>query len=126
MAVAAISAVYFEVFVWAAKNGVPPDVLLDAFKNGASNSNVLRGDVEQFALKRRFEPGIFPIDYVYKDLSEARHAAAATQTPLILISAVAQLLEVARAQGLGGYYQPTLLKVFEQLAGGVELELSEA
>jgi 2-hydroxy-3-oxopropionate reductase len=126
MAVAAISAVYFEVFVWAAKNGVPPDVLLDAFKNGASNSNVLRGDIEQFALKRRFEPGIFPIDYVYKDLSEARHAAAATQTPLILISAVAQLLEVARAQGLGGYYQPTLLKVFEQLAGGIELELSQA
>jgi 3-hydroxyisobutyrate dehydrogenase-like beta-hydroxyacid dehydrogenase len=48
MAVAAISAVYFEVFVWAAKNGVPPDVLLDAFKNGASNSNVLRGDVGKF------------------------------------------------------------------------------
>lgn len=126
MLIAALETLYFEVFVWAQKNGVPPDTLLDAFKNGASNSNVLRGDIEQFALKRRFEPGIFPIDYVHKDLVEAQHAAEATQTPLLMVGVAKQLYEMARAQGLGGYYEPTVLKVIEQMAGCEELRLSDA
>jgi 2-hydroxy-3-oxopropionate reductase len=123
MSVAATSLVLFEIFVWAQKNGVGPNTLLHAFKTGASNSNILRGDVEQFALRRRFEPGIFPVDYMYKDFTEAQHAARGTQTPLPIMGLVQQFLEIARAQGLGGMYYPTVLKVVEQLAGGVEIKL---
>ncbi|MGE3913706.1 MAG: NAD(P)-dependent oxidoreductase, partial [Chloroflexota bacterium] len=50
MLIASLLPLYFEVFIWAKKNGVEPDILLEAFKGGASNSNVLRGDVEQWAL----------------------------------------------------------------------------
>ena len=123
MLIASLLPLNFEVFVWAKKNGVEPDVLLDAFKGGASNSTVLRGDVEQWALKRRFEPGIFPIDYVHKDLTEGEHAAMATNTPLLMVGVAKQLYEIARAKGLGGYYEPTVLKVLEELAGGVEVAL---
>lgn len=123
MLIASLLPLYFEVFVWAKKNGVEPDVLLEAFKGGASNSTVLRGDVEQWALRRRFEPGIFPIDYVHKDLSEGEHAAMATNTPLLMVGVAKQLYEIARARGLGGYYEPTVLKVLEELAGGVEVAL---
>ena len=123
MLIASLLPLYFEVFVWAKKNGVEPDVLLEAFKGGASNSTVLRGDVEQWALRRRFDPGIFPIDYVHKDLTEGEHAAMATQTPLLMVGVAKQLYEIARAKGLGGYYEPTVLKVLEELAGGVEVAL---
>jgi len=123
MLIAALLPLYFEVFVWAKKQGVEPDVLLEAFKGGASNSTVLRGDVEQWALRRRFEPGIFPIDYVHKDLTEGEHAAMATNTPLLMVGVAKQLYEIARAKGLGGYYEPTVLKVLEELAGGVEVAL---
>ena len=123
MLIASLLPLYFEVFVWAKKNGVEPDVLLEAFKGGASNSTVLRGDVEQWALRRRFEPGIFPIDYVHKDLTEGEHAAMATNTPLLMVGVAKQLYEIARAKGLGGYYEPTVLKVLEELAGGVEVAL---
>ena len=123
MLIASLLPLYFEVFVWAKKNGVEADVLLEAFKGGASNSAVLRGDVEQWALRRRFEPGIFPIDYVHKDLAEGEHAAMATHTPLLMVGVAKQLYEIARAKGLGGYYEPTVLKVLEELAGGVEVAL---
>ena len=123
MLIASLLPLYFEVFIWAKKNGVEPDILLEAFKSGASNSTVLRGDVEQWALRRRFEPGIFPIDYVHKDLTEAEHAAMATNTPLLMVGLAKQLYEIARAKGLGGYYEPTVLKVLEELAGGVEVAL---
>jgi 3-hydroxyisobutyrate dehydrogenase-like beta-hydroxyacid dehydrogenase len=123
MLIASLLPLYFEVFIWAKKNGVEADVLLEAFKGGASNSNVLRGDVEQWALKRRFDPGIFPIDYVHKDLTEGEHAAMATNTPMLMVSVAKQLYEVARARGLGGYYEPTVLKIMEEMAGGVEVAL---
>ena len=123
MLIASLLPLYFEVFVWAKKNGVEPDVLLEAFKGGASDSRVLRGDVEQWALRRRFEPGIFPIDYVHKDLAEGEHAAMATNTPLLMVGVAKQLYEIARARGLGGYYEPTVLQVLEELAGGVEVAL---
>jgi 3-hydroxyisobutyrate dehydrogenase-like beta-hydroxyacid dehydrogenase len=123
MLIASLLPLYFEVFIWAKKNGVEPDVLLEAFKGGASNSNVLRGDVEQWALRRRFDPGIFPIDYVHKDLTEGEHAAMATNTPLLMVGLAKQLYEIARARGLGGYYEPTVLKVMEEMAGDVELAL---
>jgi len=123
MLIASLLPLYFEVFVWAKRNGVEPDILLEAFKGGASNSTVLRGDVEQWALRRRFEPGIFPIDYVHKDLTEGEHAAMATNTPLLMVGVAKQMYEIARARGLGGYYEPTVLKVIEELAGGVEVAL---
>jgi 3-hydroxyisobutyrate dehydrogenase-like beta-hydroxyacid dehydrogenase len=123
MLIASLLPLYFEVFIWAKKQGVEADVLLEALKGGASNSNVLRGDVEQWALRRRFDPGIFPIDYVHKDLAEGEHAAMATNTPLMMVSVAKQLYEIARARGLGGYYEPTVLKVMEELAGGVEVAL---
>ena len=123
MLIASLLPLYFEVFIWAKKNGVEADVLLEAFKGGASNSNVLRGDVEQWALRRRFDPGIFPIDYVHKDLTEGEHAAMATHTPLLMVGVAKQLYEIARAKGLGGYYEPTVLKIMEELAGGVEVAL---
>ena len=66
---------------------------------------------------------IFPIDYVHKDLAEGEHAAMATHTPLLMVGVAKQLYEIARAKGLGGYYEPTVLRVLEDLAGGVEVAL---
>ena len=123
MFVAAAGALYYEVFVWAQKNGVPPATVLDAFKRGMPNSVILSAEVEGFALKRRFEAGIFPVDYMYTDLTEGLHAAGATQTPMPLVSAVRQILEMARAQGMGGTFYPCILQIFEQMAGGPELSI---
>ncbi|MBI3964925.1 MAG: NAD-binding protein [Chloroflexi bacterium] len=114
-------AAYCEVLVWAAKQGVDAQLVVDAYRNGTANSVVLGNHIDKFAVKRRFEPGIFPVDYMYKDVDLTLSAARAIQCPMPVTSLIFQFLESARAQGEGGTYHPVVLKVFEQLAGGVQV-----
>jgi 2-hydroxy-3-oxopropionate reductase len=119
---AAVQSLYFEVFCWAAKNGVEPALLLEVFKTGACSSPLLSGPVESLAFKRKFRKGVFPIDYIHKDFAEAQHAARAVRAPLLITGLISQLMEVARAQGWGEWHTPIMLRVFEQMAQ-VEINL---
>jgi len=125
MVLASTTMLLCEVFVWAAKNGVPPNLLLDIFKSGSADSRALRTHVENGALRRRFGPRPFPVNYMYKDFTEAFEAAAATATPMPINTVVLDLMQVARARGFGDQDYPAVIQVLELLAGCEPLVIAD-
>jgi 3-hydroxyisobutyrate dehydrogenase-like beta-hydroxyacid dehydrogenase len=113
-----------ELFVWAEKNGVGAQTMLEALSQGSANSNTLQGDFAKRALRGDFPEGLFPIDYMHKDATEALEAARGVQMPMLYITLVQQVLEMSRAAGDGGLLFTSLLKTFERL-GGAQARIEE-
>jgi 3-hydroxyisobutyrate dehydrogenase-like beta-hydroxyacid dehydrogenase len=113
-----------ELFVWAEKNGVGAKTMHEALGQGSANSNTLQGDFAKRALRGDFPDGLFPIDYMHKDATEALEAARGVRMPMLYITLVQQVLEMSRAAGEGGLYFTGLLKTFERL-GGAEARIEE-
>ena len=68
-------------------------------------------------MKGKFEKGVFPVDYVLKDLGLAMAVGAKYHVPLYFGSLAAQAYELARAAGYSERYVPVVIKPLEQMTG---------
>ena len=106
-----------EAMVLGVKAGVEPDVLFEALSKGSADSFVLRNHVRKFAMKGKFETGVFPVDYIMKDLNLALETATKYQIPQYFGSLAYQNYELARASGYADRYYPVVIRILEKLAG---------
>jgi 3-hydroxyisobutyrate dehydrogenase len=106
-----------EALVLGVKAGVKPKILFKALSTGSANSFVLQNHVKNCVMKGKFEKGVFPLDYAFKDLGLALAMGASYHVPLYFASVAAQFYEVARAAGHGERYLPVIIKPLEELTG---------
>jgi len=115
MIVGAAFAVIAEGFALAARNGVEPDSLYQAMREGWAGSKVL--DVSGPAIAAGdYRPG-GTIDMLQKDLSYARAVAMECHTPTPITTAVHELLVAAQAAGHGAKSQPALFELWRRRGG---------
>jgi 2-hydroxy-3-oxopropionate reductase len=114
------SIVCAEVFSWLIAQGVDPKLFLQLLQTTGSRESADR--VEQFLKRGKSYGGA--LSNSYKDIRQALETAAQLELPLPLMSAVNQLQEIARAQGLTRLNTPAAIgKLYEMLTGK---DLSEA
>lgn len=106
-----------EALVLGVKAGVEPGVLVNALSQGSANSFVLENHVKKFVLKGKFEKGVFPVDYMIKDLDLALVTGAGHHVPLYFGSLACQAYELARAAGYNERYHPAVIRPLEELTG---------
>jgi len=106
-----------EALVLGVKAGVEPGVLVNALSQGSANSFVLENHVKNFVLKGKFEKGVFPVDYMIKDLGLALVTGAGHHVPLYFGSLACQAYELARAAGYNERYHPAVIRPLEELTG---------
>jgi len=106
-----------EALVLGVKAGVNPEVLFKALSTGSANSFVLQNHIKNCTLKGKFERGVFPVDYVLKDLGLAMAVGAKYHVPLYFGAVATQAYELARAAGYSDRYGPVVIKPLEQLTG---------
>jgi len=106
-----------EALVLGVKAGVEPGVLVNALSQGSANSFVLENHVKNFVLKGKFEKGVFPVDYMMKDLDLALVTGAGHHVPLYFGSLACQAYELARAAGYNERYHPAVIRPLEELTG---------
>jgi len=104
-----------EALLFASKAGADPALVRQALMGGFAASRILEVHGERM-IRRTFEPG-FRIDLHLKDLRLALDGATGLQLSLPNTAACAQLMNAARANGLGHRDHSALVLVLEQLAG---------
>lgn len=106
-----------EAMVLGVKAGVKPDVLFEALSSGSGNSFVLQNHYKNNVMKGKFEEGVFPIDYMLKDLDLALATGNQLRIPLPFVALAAQQYISAAASGEGRKYHPAVIRPLEKLAG---------
>jgi 2-hydroxy-3-oxopropionate reductase len=115
--VATTTAALAEAMVLGVKAGVHPDVLFEALSSGSGNSFVLQNHYKNHVMKGKFEEGVFPVDYMLKDLGLALSTGAALRVPLHFAALAAQHYVLAGASGESKRYHPAVIRPLEKLAG---------
>jgi 3-hydroxyisobutyrate dehydrogenase len=106
-----------EALVLGVKAGVDPEVLFRTLSKGSANSFVMQNHVKNFVMKGKFDEGVFPVDYIMKDLNLALVTAEKYQVPQYFASLAYQAYGHARAAGFAKQYYPAVIQVLEKLAG---------
>jgi 3-hydroxyisobutyrate dehydrogenase-like beta-hydroxyacid dehydrogenase len=60
---------------------VKPDILFEALSSGSGNSFVLQNHYKNNVMKGKFEEGVFPVDYMLKDLDLALSTGTKLRIP---------------------------------------------
>lgn len=115
--VATTTAALAEAMVLGVKAGVHPDVLFEALSSGSGNSFVLQNHYKNHVMKGKFEEGVFPVDYMLKDLGLILSTGAALRVPLHFAALATQHYILAGASGESKKYHPAVIRPFEKLAG---------
>ena len=111
-----------EGFLFGTKLGADPKTLFEVISASTGNCWFLQTRVPypnvipQSPANNDFAPG-FTTDLMAKDLGLIMSAAEATQIPLLATSLTQQLIEAARAMGLGSKDWSVVTKIIQQLAG---------
>jgi 3-hydroxyisobutyrate dehydrogenase-like beta-hydroxyacid dehydrogenase len=108
-----------EAFALGIKNGADPAILYEVIKSSSGYSKMMDLRLPGFLLEGSFEPG-FKLDLMKKDLNLALESAKASNTPLLLTSAVAQVFAAASAAGNGSKDFSAAAQFLATL-GGVDL-----
>jgi len=106
-----------EALVLGVKAGVEPSVLFKTLSKGSANSFVLQNHVKNFVMKGNFAEGVFPVDYIMKDLNLAMVTAEKYHVPQYFGSLAYQAYEFARAAGYSKQYYPAVIQILEKLVG---------
>ncbi|NWF56191.1 MAG: NAD-binding protein [Syntrophaceae bacterium] len=106
-----------EALVLGVKAGVKPDILFEALSSGSGNSFVLQNHYKNSVLKGKFEEGVFPVDYMLKDLDLALSTGTKLRIPLQFAALSAQQYIAAGAAGESKKYHPAVIRPLEKLAG---------
>jgi 2-hydroxy-3-oxopropionate reductase len=104
-----------EAFMFAKKAGVSPQKVFNAIKGGLAGSTVLNAKGPMM-LANDTKPG-FKIDLHIKDLNNAIETAHAAGAPLPLSTAVMEMLQNLRKDGMGQCDHSAIAKFYEKLAG---------
>ncbi|MEW6673755.1 MAG: NAD(P)-dependent oxidoreductase [Thermodesulfobacteriota bacterium] len=106
-----------EGLVLGIKAGVEPDILFKALSQGSANSFALQNHFKKFVLKGKFEEGVFPVEYIIKDIRLALKTSENFHIPQYFGAIALQVYESAVAAGYGKQYYPVVVKVLENLSG---------
>lgn len=106
-----------EGLVLGIKAGVNPDVLFRALSKGSADSFALQNHFKKFVFKGKLEKGVFPVEYIIKDLNLALRTAEGVHVPQYFGALALQAYESAVAAGYGDRYYPIVVKVLENLTG---------
>jgi 3-hydroxyisobutyrate dehydrogenase-like beta-hydroxyacid dehydrogenase len=106
-----------EAMVLGVKAGVKPDILFEALSSGSGNSFVLQNHYKNNVMKGKFEEGVFPVDYMLKDLDLALSTGTKLRIPLHFAALAAQQYISAGAGGESKKYHPAVIRPLEKLAG---------
>lgn len=111
-----------EAFELAQMAGVDPEKVFQAIRGGLAGSTVMDAKVPMM-LDRNFKPG-FRIDLHIKDLNNALDTGHGLGTPMVLTSAVQEMLQWLHNNGSGSDDHSGILKYYERITG-VKLERME-
>ena len=106
-----------EAIIFARKNGLDPQVMIEAVKGGAAGSWQL-ANLGPRIVARDFAPG-FMVDLIQKDLRLVLETAASGNACLPATALVQQLFGSAQAHGSGREGTQSLAKALERLAAAV-------
>jgi 3-hydroxyisobutyrate dehydrogenase-like beta-hydroxyacid dehydrogenase len=111
-----------EAFALGVKHGADPHVLYEVIKSSSGYSKMMDLRLPGFLLDGSFEPG-FKLDLMKKDVNLALESAKASNTPLLLTAAAAQVFAAASAAGKGSKDFAAAAQFLTTLA---DVDLSEA
>jgi 2-hydroxy-3-oxopropionate reductase len=103
-----------EALVLASKAGVEPELVYQAIRGGLAGSTVLDAKAP-LVMDRKFNPG-FRINLHIKDLSNALDTSHEIGVPLPLTSAVMEIMQALKVDGMGENDHGSLIKYYENLA----------
>jgi len=103
-----------EALVLATKAGVDPELVYKAIRGGLAGSTVLDAKAP-LMLDRKFDPG-FRINLHIKDLNNVLETSHEVGVPLPLTSAVMEMMQALRVDGLGNNDHGSLVQYYEKLA----------
>ncbi len=103
-----------EALVLATKAGVEPELVYKAIRGGLAGSKVLDAKVP-LVMERNFNPG-FRINLHIKDLKNALETSHELGVPLPLTSAVMEIMQALKVDGLGDKDHGSLIQYYEKLA----------
>jgi 2-hydroxy-3-oxopropionate reductase len=103
-----------EALVLATKAGVEPELVYQAIRGGLAGSTVLDAKAP-LVMERKFNPG-FRINLHIKDLSNALDTSHEIGVPLPLTSAVMEIMQALRVDGMGENDHGGIIQYYEKLA----------
>jgi 2-hydroxy-3-oxopropionate reductase len=103
-----------EALVLASKAGVEPELVYQAIRGGLAGSTVLDAKAPM-VMDRKFNPG-FRLNLHIKDLSNALDTSHEIGVSLPLTSAVMEIMQTLKVDGLGEDDHGSLIKYYEKLA----------
>jgi 2-hydroxy-3-oxopropionate reductase len=115
MIVGTAFAVVAEGFALARTNGVEPQRLYDAIREGWAGSKVLDVSGPSIAAQEYVPGGT--IDMLQKDLSYARTLAAESHCPIPMTAAAHEIFVAGQAAGFGKYSQPAIIELWNRKEG---------
>jgi 3-hydroxyisobutyrate dehydrogenase len=104
-----------EALVLGTRAGLDPAHLYDIIRTSSGSSYTLNG-VAPRVLEGNFEPG-FSLDLLFKDVDLAAGIAREVKLPLLMVNQALQVIQTARAQGLGDRDTSAALLPLERIAG---------
>jgi len=103
-----------EAMVLASKAGVEPDLVYQAIRGGLAGSTVLDAKAPMM-MDRNFKPG-FRINLHIKDLNNVLETSHEVGVPLPLTSAVMEMMQSLKVDGLDQDDHSSLVRYYEKLA----------
>jgi 2-hydroxy-3-oxopropionate reductase len=103
-----------EALVLATKAGVEPELVYQAIRGGLAGSTVLDAKAP-LVMDRKFNPG-FRINLHIKDLANVLETSHEINVPLPLTSAVMEIMQALRADGMGEDDHGSIIRYYEKLA----------
>lgn len=104
-----------EAFMLSTRAGVDPQRVFEAICGGLAGSTVMNAKIPMI-LNGDFKPG-FRIDLHIKDLNNALETGHNVGAPMILSTAVMEMLQNLRQDGCGSDDHSAIVKYYEKLAG---------
>jgi 2-hydroxy-3-oxopropionate reductase len=103
-----------EALVLASKAGVEPELVYQAIRGGLAGSTVLDAKAP-LVMDRKFDPG-FRINLHIKDLQNVLETSHEIGVPLPLTSAVMEMMQALKVDGLGDADHGSLIRYYEKMA----------
>ncbi len=103
-----------EAMVLASKAGVEPELVYQAIRGGLAGSTVLDAKAP-LVMDRKFDPG-FRINLHIKDLQNVLETSHEIGVPLPLTSAVMEMMQALKVDGLGDADHGSLIRYYEKMA----------
>ena len=103
-----------EAFVFAAKAGINPQLVLDSVKNGLAGSEVMNVKLPMI-LDGNFKAG-YSVDNNIQDLQNALDTARSLDVPMPLASSVMEIMQTLRDDGMSANDNSAIVRYYEKLA----------